>query len=431
MDVVLKARFGCVAVFALGALSACGNTPDAVTTTFPKTTAECTGTAIPNQFLVHYKNGETIVYKGGTRDDLIKNVIKPDIEKIEFAESDQKVQLVHPDTSTAPSGGEVIAQGASDWWHQIIESPNAWSRGFNGQGVIVAVIDSGVDVTHPLLKDHLAINPGESGKDDKGHDKATNGIDDDNNGYIDDVAGYDFNLNSGLVTDGTGHGTHVAGIIAADHSGSVFGVAPAAQILPLDFMTDDGAGNISDAIRAMYYAADRGAKVVSASWGGAPCSKSLQQAITDLGARGILFVSASGNEYADLDATPSYPAAYGLNNQITVAASTQRDIMDDYSNYSYTLVNIMAPGHQIYSTYPMKAPPADPNNTQYKALTGTSMATPFVSAAAAILWSAKPKATATEIKNALLSSVDSGRFEVSSRGRLNIRKALDAILANP
>ncbi len=327
------------------------------------------------------------------------------------------------------STADVSTSAATDWWHTKIEDGNAWSRGYKGQGVIVAVIDSGVQVTHKDLKTHLAVNAGEVGTDGLGRSMATNGVDDDLNGYVDDVSGYDFELDSGVVTDGSGHGTHVSGVIVADHAGgAVYGAAPDAKLLPLDFMNDDGAGHISDAIRAMYYAAARGAKVVNASWGGAPCSKSLRQAISDLGVAGILFVAASGNEYSDLDADPSYPAAYNVSNQITVASSTQSDRMNDFSNYSYDLVHIMAPGSAILSTY---SDFGDTANPIYKALSGTSMATPFVSAAAAALWSAKPTATVGEIRNALLSSVDTGPYEVSSRGRLNMRKALDVILQIP
>ena len=421
MDVATKARLGAVSVIFAMVFSGCGNNSERVAETFPKTAAECSGTAVPNQYVVRYKSGRMVVHRGYTREELTRQVIEPQLEQIEFAEQDQMVRSIQPESTDGAT-----SSAGTDWWHTKIEDGNAWSRGYKGQGVIVAVIDSGAQVTHKDLKAHLAINAGETGVDGQGRNKSANGVDDDGNGYVDDVNGYDFDKDTGLVTDGSGHGTHVSGIIVADHgSNTVYGAAPEAKVLPLDFMNDDGAGHISDAIRAMHYAVARGAKVVNASWGGAPCSKSLRQAIIDIGEKGALFVSASGNEYSSLDSDPTYPAAYNVSNQITVGSSTQGDRMNDFSNYSYTLVHIMAPGSGILSTYPDFGLP---NQPLYKALSGTSMATPFVSAAAAILWSAKPSATVGEIRDALLSSVDTGPYEVSTRGRLNMRKALDHLL---
>lgn len=386
---------------------------------FPKTSAACSSTAVANQYVVRWKDGTTVVYKNHTRDEIMKDVVEPNVEKIEFAEQDQRL---HTPKQPALATTEATATG-NDWGQQIVDAQSAWDQGYTGQGVVVAVIDSGVQRDHTQLAAQMFVNAGETGTDSQGRNKSSNGVDDDGNGFIDDVSGYDFALNSGTVTDGTGHGTHVSGIIAAQHSaGSVKGIAEGVKILPLDFMDDDGSGNISDAIRAMYYAAQMGAKVVNASWGGAPCSQNLQKAISDLGEQGVLFVSAAGNSGVDLDSDPEYPAAYGLSTQITVAASTNRDYMSAYSNYSYTLANIAAPGDSIISTYP--------TNTT-KSLSGTSMATPFVTAAAAILKGARPNATPSDIKNALLNSVDSAPVEVSSRGRLNIAKALTEILKLP
>jgi subtilisin family serine protease len=412
-------RFGIISVLAVGSLTGCGADTAPASTVFPKTTAACSSQAVANQYVVRWKDGTTVVYKGSTREELLATVIEPNINKIEFAEQDQKVS--QPKVPPRVQTEAVIP--ANDWGQQIVDAQIAWDQGYTGQGVVVAVIDSGVQRDHDQLKNQMFINAGEVGTDHNGNNKSNNGFDDDSNGYVDDVSGYDFNLNSATVTDGTGHGTHVAGIIGAQHSaGPVHGIAEGAKILPLDFMDDNGSGNISDAIRAMYYAAQMGAKVVNASWGGAPCSQNLQKAITDLGAQGVLFVSAAGNNGESLDTNPEYPAAYGLSTQVTVGASTARDYMSAYSNFSYTLANIMAPGDSIISTYP--------GNTT-KSLSGTSMATPFVTGAAAILKGARPNASPSDIKNALLNSVDSGPFEVSSRGRLNVGKALTEILKLP
>lgn len=411
MDVAW-ARLGLVSLLSVSTLAACAKSTSTAVETFPKTTAECRGTAVPNRYLVRWKDGSTSIHESVSREELLRDLVEPNLEEIEFAEQDQVVTLNEP---LDEDDGEIQSQAAvpqsPEWGQQITEASNAWSRGYNGQGVIVAVIDSGVDVNHPQLRDQLAFNTGEIPGD---------GVDNDGNGLVDDYKGYDFNLRSGNITDGTGHGTHVAGVIAAKHSaGTVKGVAQQARILPLDFMNDEGSGNISDAIAAMYYAASRGAKIVNASWGGAPCSKSLQKAIADLGAQGVLFVSAAGNAGVDIGVYPEYPAAYAMDTQITVGWSTPSDYMHGESNYSYSLVQLTAPGSQIYSTY---------LGNGYKTLSGTSMATPFVSAAAAVLWSARPGATLQEVKESIIGSVDAGPFEVSTRGRLNIRKAIDLVL---
>lgn len=418
MDVA-RARFAITALIAVTGLTACGASNGSGSNVFNETSAKCAATAVANQYVVHWKDGTSSVYKNTTRAALDAQIIKPNLDQIEFAEQDQKVH-------TPKQPLVVEAQAAvpdTGWGQEIVQANQAWSQGYNGSGVLVAVVDSGVDRTHPQLKNQIWVNPGESGTDAQGRDKSSNGVDDDGNGYIDDVSGYDFSTNTANVTDSTGHGTHVAGIISAQHSaGSIQGVAEGVKILPLRFIGSNDSGNISDAIRAMYYAASMGAKVINASWGGAPCSQDLQRAISALGAQGVIFVSAAGNDDANLDTDPEFPAAFGMDTQITVAASTASDTQSLYSNYSFNLSHLTAPGDSIISTYP---------GGGTRSMSGTSMATPFVTAAVAILRGARPKATISDIKNALLDTVDSGPFEVASRGRLNIAKALQQILALP
>lgn len=423
MDVVsyAKVRLLVLFTFAALALNACGYSTSSGSAKVPATSAKCESSAVENQYVVRMKDGTQKVYKHITREALIEKVIEPNLEMVDFAEQDQRVST--PQTPAILSAQTQLAV-TPDWGQTMVEANAVWTQSVGGSGVIVAVIDSGMERTHPQLKDQIFVNPGETGVDSLGRDKATNGVDDDGNGFIDDVSGWDFDMNRAPVSDGTGHGTHVGGIIAAAHtSGSqVRGLAPQAKLLPLDFMDDSGSGNISDAIRAMYYAAAMGAKVVNASWGGAPCSKNLQTAIADLGARGVLFVSASGNRGISLDSQPEYPAAFGMSSQITVGASTARDYAAIYSNYSTTLVNLVAPGDEITSTYP---------GGTTRALSGTSMATPFVAGAAALLFGLRPHATVTEVKAALLNSVDAGPFDVETRGRLNVRKAVIEIQKLP
>lgn len=412
-SIAASARYLILSFVALTLFTACAQSSDHKTEIFHKTSAACTSTAVAKQYVVRWKDGTTTIHKNVSEDELLNNVVLPNETEIEVAEQDQKVRFAPP---VAALTEMATVADSTNWGQEITEASSAWNANQKGAGIVVAVIDSGVQRTHPQLRSQMYVNPGESGLDAQGRDKATNGIDDDGNGLVDDVSGYDFASDSGSVSDGSGHGTHVSGIIAGDSSqGSIKGIAPNAKILPLDFMTDDGSGNISDAIRAMVYAADRGAKVVNASWGGAPCSATLQSAIEDLGKRGVLFVAAAGNSGVDITSEPEYPAAFDLSNQVTVGASTNRDYMAVFSNYSYSLAHLMAPGTNIWSTYP--------GSTTYS-MNGTSMAAPFVSGAAAVLFGARPNATPEQVKSALLTSVDSGPFQVSSRGRLNIRKAL-------
>lgn len=404
-----------VAIGAL-ALTGCSNPEKEEVVAFAETKPECMPTAVPNSFIVHWKDGSVTVERGITRKDFEREVFEPNKSAIRLAEQDQIVSagpmqrpgdvIVQAPAQTAPTEAEL------EWGQTMTSVSSAWTAGVRGAGVTVAVIDSGVDISHPQLRSQLAINTGEI---------ANNGVDDDENGLIDDVSGWDFFVGSHEVGDTAGHGTHVAGIILADQSaGPIKGVAPAAKLLPLDFMNSDGEGRMSDAIMAIRYAVARGARVINASWGGTMCSSTLRSTIDDLRGKGVLFIAAAGNSGVDLDQSPEYPAAFAGPAQITVGASTQRDFIAGFSNFSFSLVSLFAPGTAIYSTYP---------GGRIAALSGTSMATPFVAGAAALLFSAKPSATADEVRSSLLSSVDHGNFAATSRGRLNIAHALEKLQA--
>ncbi len=201
------------------------------------------------------------------------------------------------------------------------------------------------------------------------------------------------------------------------------GVAPRAQLIQASFL-DDQNGSIGAGISAIQFAASHGAKIINASWGGSACSETLKETISEVGQKGVLFVAASGNEGIDYDKYPyySYPAAFNLANQITVAATDFLDRMTAFSNRSFSLVHIGAPGDEIRSAVPLAA-----SASRYKLLSGTSMAAPFVSGTAALLWSAKPNATAAQIKQAILLSTDFRSYKVSTQGRLNVEKALSEI----
>jgi len=305
-------------------------------------------------------------------------------------------------TNNGSQGGLVTAD---------INADQAWDYG-TSTSIVTAVIDTGVDYRHQDLAANIWSNRGEI---------VGNGIDDDRNGYIDDTRGWDFANNDNDPNDDNGHGTHVAGTIGATGNNGigVTGVAWTAQIMPLKFLDKDGAGALSDAIEAINYARVNGAKVINASWGGGGFSSALQSAITQFIGVGGVFVAAAGNDGANNATTPSYPANY--NGVISVGASTRTDALASFSNFG-TNVEIVAPGQSILSTLP--------GNT-YGSLSGTSMATPHVAGAVALLWGQNPTKTATQITDAIFANTDTIlRGTQSQYGRLNLGKAAAALKQN-
>ncbi len=294
-----------------------------------------------------------------------------------------------------------------------IDAPEAWTVS-TGAGVVVGVIDTGVDTTHPDLKNNIWVNPGEI---------AGNGVDDDGNGYVDDIHGWDFYNNDNDPFDDNGHGTHVAGTIAAEAGNGigVAGVAPQAEIMALKFMNASGSGTVSKAVAAIDYATQMGARITSNSWSiDSVFSHALYNAIAAAGAAGSLFIAAAGNDGRNTDQVGSYPAAYDLDNIISVAATDHNDNLAGFSNYGVSTVDLGAPGSGILSTVP---------GGSYGHKSGTSMATPHVSGAAALVLSANPGLTAAEVKDILLADVDPVEAlagKTASGGRLNAASAVNA-----
>lgn len=287
----------------------------------------------------------------------------------------------------------------------------AWAFG-TATSIVTAVIDTGVDYTHPDLASNIWTNTDEV---------AGNGIDDDGNGFVDDVRGWDFVNNDSDPMDDNGHGTHVAGTIGAvgNNGIGVTGVAWTASIMPLKFLDQSGSGSLSDAIKAIQYARVNGAKIINASWGGGGFSSALQSAITQFITSGGLFVAAAGNEATNNDVTPSYPANY--QGVISVGASTRTDTRASFSNYG-TSVDVFAPGQSILSTLP---------GNRYGSLSGTSMATPQVAGALALLWGQNPTLSATTISQALINSTDNVlRASNSTHGRINVGAAATSLRAS-
>jgi subtilisin family serine protease len=224
-----------------------------------------------------------------------------------------------------------------------IDAPEAWDVTTGSSDVVVAVVDSGVDINHPDLQPNIWTNPGET---------PDNGIDDDANGYIDDVSGWDFSFNDNDPRDANGHGTHVAGTVAAagDNGIGVTGVSWSAKIMALRFLDAWGSGTTANAISAIEYASAMGADIINNSWGGGGYSESLKEAIE---ASGALVVCAAGNDGWDTDAfIPHYPSGYASTNIIAVAASDQDDNRAYFSNYGPFSVDVAAPGTNIYSAAP-------------------------------------------------------------------------------
>jgi subtilisin family serine protease len=297
-----------------------------------------------------------------------------------------------------------------------VHATDAWDVSTGG-GVIVAVVDTGVAYDHPDLAPNMWSNPADP----------KNGLDDDGNGLVDDVHGADFFNEDANPNDDAGHGTHVAGIIGAKGN-NVVGVAGVnwdSQIMALKFLNANGEGNTADAANAIDYAVSHGARVINASWGGPAFSMALFQAVKRAGDKGATFVAAAGNDGQNADVSPDFPAAFDLPNVISVAASDRNDKLVDFSNYGVHSVDLAAPGDDIYSTVP-----AGSGSTGYESFSGTSMATPFVSGAAALYLSRAPQSTSDQVKAALLQNVDQGPAfagKVASGGRLDIARALGPV----
>lgn len=274
-----------------------------------------------------------------------------------------------------------------------INAVPAWDITRGDPDVVVAVLDTGIDLQHPELASQAWVNPDEV---------PGNGVDDDNNGYIDDINGFDFLNHDSSVFDAGDqdiHGTHVAGIIAAkaNNRKGIAGVAPGVKIMALKFIGPEG-GNISDAIEAIEYARSMGVKVSNNSWGGSEYSQSLRDAIED---SGMLFIAASGNSGADADLAPEYPAAFECDNIISVAALNNRGSLPFWSNYGADSVDLAAPGSGIMSILELI-----PGSTfLYGYISGTSQAAPFVTGTAALVYSENQSLSPTEVKTKIMNSV--------------------------
>jgi len=302
---------------------------------------------------------------------------------VEYAEPDHQVETTAaPDDPYFHSNGSWGKSFADLWGLHATDAESAWDAS-TGDGILVAVIDTGIDHRHPELKSKLWTNTGEIPR---------NGVDDDGNGFVDDVLGWDFVRRNGKVKDGNGHGTHVAGTIAAigNNATGVLGMAYGSQLMDIRAFDSRGRGWASDMAKAMLYAVNNGADVLNNSWGGAE-SGTVNQAIATATALGVVVVFAAGNE-------GSAYLGQAANPQVLAVAATQHDgRLANFSNHGPRL-SVAAPGVEILSLRGPNRVGGQRVGRRYRVLSGTSMAAPHVSGVAALLLAKRPELTSDEVR---------------------------------
>ncbi len=369
---------------------------------------ECRSRTVSGEYLVKRMSGKVELIYADDQTSAYQQAIEKSLDPVEYFEPNYQISSINKN--------HISTKGTdSNWGVNAIQAKKLWDENIKGEDVIVAVIDTGTDLTHPQLtkqawKNHEEIN-------------GLPGVDDDDNGFVDDINGWNFTNGSPENYDEVGHGTHVAGTIAADHEeGSILGVAPRTKIMALDFMTQFG-GSDAGAIGAIDYAIQKGAHIVNASWGSTRCSQTIQDKFVELTQAGVFVAVAAGNDGENLSFFPQYPAVYDSPSQITVGASTIHFLLAYFSNYGDP-VHLVAPGKDIESTVPFEL-----SSSGKAFMNGTSMATPHVAGAAALLLSAKPDATYAEIKSAMLTTVHPGNFDVRHNGEIRVDLALEKLLS--
>lgn len=327
------------------------------------------------------------------------------------------------------------------WYLSRIKAPAAWEKINSSPSITIAVVDSGIDIKHPDLKDNIWTNEKEV---------ADNGIDDDHNGFIDDVNGWDFVLNvpdpspkfeEEWTESGLAHGTIIAGIIAAvgDNNKGISGVSWRAKIMPLKALNGKGEGRISSVVRAIDYAINNGADIINLSFVGFSYNQALQDALQRAYEAGVIVVAAAGNEQEggegyNIDEDPIYPACYngqnGENIVLGVAASDALDQKTDFSSYGFRCVDITAPGISFFSTIPAGSNLLEPNKEYDGFWSGTSMAAPIISGSLALIAEVNPQLQPAQVVNILLQSADNisllnpNYLGQLGSGRVNLERAI-------
>ncbi|HET7482606.1 MAG TPA: S8 family serine peptidase [Actinomycetota bacterium] len=355
---------------------------------------------VPKLRVADLTGGESVAEAIGTIED---------VPGVAFAEPDYLVTA-----SATPSDPFFSLQWALSGANGI-GVQRAWDRQTGSKSVKVAVVDSGIDLAHPDLAPNLWVNAGESGA------RSDNGLDDDNDGFVDDVHGWDFVDNDATPEDGHGHGTHVAGIIGAsgnDATGST-GVDWRVSLMSVRALGSDGIGSTSTVAAAIDFARSHGARVVNLSLGGPAYSLTLASMIHST--PDVLFTVAAGNEAVNTDDSPEYPCNLPYPNVLCVASTNSAGDLSGFSNYGTRYVDLAAPGTSILSTVP----------GGYGYMNGTSMASPQVAGAAALLAAAAPSASMAEITSAILTGAfRDSRLDgkTASGARLDVASALDILV---
>lgn len=393
--------------------------------------------AVPGEYIVKLRtpiseDKETFNYFSERLGAVVKSAIpsfnilviqRPVFEKSESVKKilaeDELVEYVEPNliyrisrTPNDPMYGQLWGMKNKNKPGIDIGAEAAWDIETGDKNLVVAVIDTGINYNHPDLKDNLWTNTAElNGKP---------GVDDDGNGVVDDIYGYNAAAQTGDPLDDHGHGSHCAGTIGASGNDGkgIVGVAWNVKLMGVKFLTASGGGSLDGAIRAVDYATKMGAKILSNSWGGGGFSQALKEAIERSDAAGALFVAAAGNDSNNNDSRPTYPATYDVPNVLSVAAIDSNGNLASFSNYGRTKVHVAAPGVGITS--------ANKNGT-YDTWSGTSMACPHVSGIAALLFSHDRGLSSHEVKQRIVSTaqrVSSLRNRVRSGGIANAHTAL-------
>ncbi len=269
-----------------------------------------------------------------------------------------------------------------------VDAFRAWDITRGSRSVKIAVIDTGVDYNHPDLAENIWINEAEFYGEE--------GVDDDGNGFVDDIHGYDFQNNDGDPMDDHNHGTHCSGTIGALHDNGVgvAGVMGEVQIVPVKFLSASG-GTTEDAIKSIDYATSLNVDIMSNSWGGGGFSQALKDAIARAAEKGIIFTAAAGNDAANNDANPHYPSSYELDNIVAVAAHNAQNSLASFSCYGRHSVDISAPGRNILSTV---------IGGKYASMSGTSMATPHVTGVLGLLVAQEGRMSFADLKERLFAT---------------------------
>ncbi len=396
---------------------------------------------VPGSVLVRFKPGasENLKAQAGVKINALKRrqfTIVEGLEQLNFSQFTVEeaialleklpfVEYAEPDFVITLNNTIPNDSGFSNLWglNQSsdidIDAPEAWDLFTGDPSFVVAIIDTGIDINHPDLASNIWTNPGEI---------PNNGLDDDLNGFVDDVHGWDFANNDNNPYDGHGHGTHVAGTVCSVGNNVIgtVGVVWGCKLMPLKFISDSGDGTASDAVRAIEYATNMGIKVSNNSWGDDNFSQSIYDAINNSKSVGHIFVAAAGNENINTDFAPQhYPSSFNLDNIISVAAIDINGNRASFSNWGVSSVDLGAPGVNIYSTLP---------NNSYEKGSGTSMATPHVTGVVALVYALRPNWSYTEVRTQIFGNVlplGSMSGITATGGIVNAFKAIQGLIAPP